>query len=70
MVSTGIGGGQGDDLFDKPVMTANTSSEVEISCNIGGAFRDNYVDFGADSEESEEEKTLEMGTSYDPPEPE
>ena len=51
-------------------MTANTSSEVEISCNIGGAFRDNYVDFGADSEESEEEKTLEMGTSYDPPEPE
>ena len=39
-------------------------------CKLGGAFRDNFVDFGEDSEASEEEKTLEMGTSYDPPEPE
>ena len=46
MVTTGIGGGPGDDLFDRPVMTAKTSSEVEISCNLGGKFRDNYVDFG------------------------
>ena len=64
MVTTGIGGGPGDDLFDRPIHTVHTSHEVQISCNLGDVFEDNYVDLG---EDSGEQRTIEMGTSYDPP---